>query len=183
MRNSPEKWLAESLDEIQQSDVVKETHRYIKQAAEYYERQFTLPPVLFDLKGKAAGMYRVRYRQKVIRYNPFIFARYYADNFQQTIPHEVAHYISDELYGLGKIRPHGSEWKSVMQVFGAEPSRTANYDISGLPGRQYQTFQYQCACQAYQLTSRRHNRVLRGEGHYTCRQCGEKLLFIKSSKD
>ncbi|MCW8900782.1 MAG: SprT-like domain-containing protein [Gammaproteobacteria bacterium] len=166
-----------------QEQVIRETNHLIKSAGDYFNRSFNEIPVLFDLSGKAAGMYRVKAGQRVIRYNPYIFSKYYDDNFSETIPHEVAHYVTDVLYGLRKIRPHGIEWKSVMQIFGVAPSRTASYDLSGLPVRNFQKHLYHCGCQNYELTSRRHNKILRGTGHYLCRDCGGKLLFVKNKDE
>lgn len=163
-----------------QEQVINQTNYFIKNAEDYYHKSFSEIPVLFDLSGKAAGMYRVKAGQRVIRYNPYIFAKYFDDNYSETIPHEVAHYVTDILYGLRTIRPHGNEWKSVMQVFGVAANRTANYDLGGLPVRTFQKFVYHCGCQNYELTSRRHNKVLRGTGHYLCRECGGKLLFVKN---
>jgi SprT protein len=165
---------------VQQEQVIERTLYFIKNAGEYYNRSFKDIPVLFDLTGKAAGMYRIKAGQRVIRYNPYVFAKYYDDNFKETIPHEVAHYVTDMLYGLRKIRPHGSEWKSVMDVFGVAANRTANYDLSGLPVRKHQLYVYHCGCQNFELTSRRHNKIIRGTGHYLCRDCGGKLLFVKN---
>ncbi len=165
-----------------QQQVRQKTAQLLQIAESYYQRSFPVIPVLFDLRGKSAGMYRVQGGKRVIRYNPYIFARYFEDNFSQTIPHEVAHYITDVLYGLRQIRPHGSEWKSVMAVFGAEPSRTAIYDLTGIPQRQYRRFVYRCDCQNYELTTRRHNKILRGQGHYLCRECGSRLLFVAEGK-
>ena len=164
----------------QQEQVIAETNHFLKSAAEYYNRSFSEIPVLFDLTGRAAGMYRVKARQRVIRYNPYIVSKYFDDNFKETIPHEVAHYITDILYGLRKIKPHGSEWKSVMQVFGVAANRTANYDLTGLPVRKHQMFTYHCGCQNFELTSRRHNKIIKGAGQDMCRDCGGKLLFVKN---
>jgi len=165
-----------------QEQVIKETNHFIKSAEDYFSRSFPIIPVLFDLSGKSAGMYRVKAGQRVIRYNPYVFSKYFDDNFSETIPHEVAHYITDVLFGLKRIRPHGNEWKSVMQVFGVAANRTANYDLSGLPVRNYKKFIYHCGCQNYELTSRRHNKILRGSGQYLCRDCGGKLLFVKNQE-
>lgn len=176
------KTFIDPISPAQQEQVILETNQFLKSAGEYYNCEFPHIPVLFDLSGKAAGMYRVKAGQRVIRYNPFIFSKYFDDNFNETIPHEVAHYVTDVLYGLKKIRPHGSEWKSVMQVFGVAANRTANYDLAGLPVRKYQTYVYHCGCQDYELTSRRHNKILRGIGHYMCRDCGGKLLFVKNQE-
>ncbi|MFK5913659.1 MAG: SprT-like domain-containing protein [Woeseiaceae bacterium] len=163
-----------------QEQVIQKTNHFIKSAADYYSQSFKEIPVLFDLTGKAAGMYRIKAGQRVIRYNPYVFAKYYDDNVKETIPHEVAHYVTDMLFGLKKIRPHGNEWKSVMQVFGVAANRTCSYDLSGLPVRKYQMFIYHCGCQDFELTSRRHNKIDRGIGHYMCKDCGGKLLFVKN---
>jgi len=172
-RNTP----IEPISTDRQQQVISETKHFLKSAEDYYERSFSEIPVLFDLKGRAAGMYRVRAGQRVIRYNPYVFAKYFDDNFNETIPHEVAHYVTDVLFGLKNIRPHGNEWKSVMSVFGVAANRTANYDLSGLPVRQYQKFIYHCGCQSFELTTRRHNKILRGTGQYLCRDCGGKLIL------
>lgn len=172
--------IIEPISESLQEQVIIQTNHFIQSAGNYYEQKFKEIPVLFDLKGKAAGMYRVRAGQRVIRYNSYVFSKYFDDNFNETIPHEVAHYVTDVLYGLRSIRPHGNEWKSVMQVFGVKANRTANYDLTGLPVRNFQTFVYHCGCQNFELTSRRHNKVLKGTGHYMCRDCGNKLLFVKT---
>ena len=171
------------LSENLQEQVIQETNHFIKSAANYYDCKIKEIPVLFDLMGKSAGMYRVKAGQRVIRYNPYVFAKYFNDNFNETIPHEVAHYVTDILYGLRYIKPHGAEWKSVMQVFGVAANRTANYDLSGLPVRNFKTFVYHCGCQNYELTSRRHNKISKGTGHYMCRDCGGKLLFVKKTAE
>lgn len=171
--------MIEPISKSQQALVIDKTHYYIQNAAQYFNKKMSNIPVLFDLTGKAAGMYRVKAGQQVIRYNPYVFSKYFDDNFSETIPHEAAHYVTDILYGFTKSRPHGSEWKSVMQIFGVAANRTANYDLSGLPVRVYKKYIYRCACQNFELTSRRHNKVVRGSGHYTCRDCDGKLLFVK----
>lgn len=169
----------EPISSALQKRVIKKTHSLVITASEYFQHSFPAIPVLFDLSGKAAGMYRVKAGQRVIRYNPYVFAKYFDDNFKETIPHEVAHYVTDKIYNLKKIRPHGNEWKSVMAVFGVVANRTANYDLSGLPVRNFQKFIYSCGCQNFELTSRRHNKILRGSGHYLCQECGGKLLFVQ----
>lgn len=164
-----------------QEQVIDTTNHYIQSASEYYKKSFSSIPVLFDLTGRAAGMYRVKAGQRVIRYNPYVFSKYFENNLSETVPHEVAHYVTDILHGLRKTRPHGSEWKSVMQVFGVAANRTADYDLTGVPRREHRMFTYHCGCQHYELTSRRHNKILKGAGHYMCRDCGNKLLFVCNS--
>ena len=164
----------------QQTQVMQETARYVRLAGELLQRSFEELPVLFNLKGRVAGMYRVNRQGRCIRYNPYIFARYFEENFATTIPHEVAHYISDQVHGSCHISPHGTEWREIMQMFSADPSRTALFDLEGLPARIYRHYTYQCNCNTWQLTSRRHNRIVRGRARYHCRRCG---IVIHKAQD
>lgn len=166
-----------SVNRQKQELVIARTNSNIQLAAEYFDRDFSPVSVLFDLTGRAAGMYRVRDNIRVIRYNPVIFARYFDDNLAQTVPHEVAHYISDILYGLRNIRPHGPEWKQIMEFFGADTRATCSYNLDGLPLRRYRQFRYLCRCRQHLLTSRRHNKIERNEMHYFCKYCGDRLTF------
>lgn len=163
------------IGQAKQERVVAATAHYIHEAEAVFGRRFELIPVVFDLTGRAAGMYRVSTQRRVIRYNPYLFAKYFDDNLTVTVPHEVAHYITDQVYGLSNIRPHGAEWKRLMQAFGADASRTCAYDLSGVPIRTYKRHRYRCGCTTHHLTARRHNKVRRGTTRYYCRQCGEVL--------
>ena len=160
------------IDEDQQQQVIQVTDGYLQIAAELFDYPYESIPVTFDLKGSAAGMYQLRYNERVIRFNPYIFAKYFEDSLQTTVPHEVAHYVTDKLFGLHNIRPHGREWKSVMSAFGANPSATGNYDLEGIPVRRYKRFKYECDCRDHELTIIRHNKIQRGEKRYLCRFCG-----------
>jgi len=156
--------------------VIAATESYIGRAEMLLGRSFAAIPVLFDLTGRAAGMYRVSQKGRAIRYNPYIFAKAFADNLATTVPHEVAHYVVDVVHGWRNVRPHGAEWQAVMAVLGAEPSRTGAYDLTGVPVRTQRRHPYRCGCTTYQLTTRRHNQVRRGAIRYRCRRCGEELV-------
>jgi len=164
----------------QQQQVNKLTAEYIHQASELYQQQFEVIPVLVDLKGRAAGMYRIKGRERAIRYNPYLFAKYFEDNLRGTVPHEVAHYITEKLYGLGRVRPHGIEWTEVMRAFGHESSQTCHkYDLNGVPVRRQRRFPYECRCTQHQLSTHRHNKVLKGKAQYQCRRCGEAIFLVQ----
>ena len=165
------------IDASQRKEVVDQTHHYIDLAASLLDRDFSPIPVLFDLSGKCAGMYRVSNQKKVIRYNPYIFVKYYEDSLDNTVPHEVAHYISDCVYGRRRIKPHGPQWKSIMRAFGKPPTVTSRYDLTGIPTRQYQRLPYHCACQSFELTIHRHKKIQNRQRQYFCRQCKAELVF------
>lgn len=169
--------LPESINLSQQARVRRATRDCVVQAAGLFERMFVAPPVQFDLSGRAAGQYRVLRGEATIRYNPWIFSRYFDDNLNETVPHEVAHFVVDQLWGLRRVRAHGAEWQSVMRTLGAEPRATARYDLTGLPMRTQRRYTYHCACRSHELSACRHNRVQRGKARYHCRQCGQSLLI------
>ncbi|MDC3263709.1 SprT-like domain-containing protein [Porticoccaceae bacterium] len=163
--------MIEPISEFQRRQVKAATQRCIDQAAQLYGRRFDTVSVDFDLKGKCAGMYQVKGRSRRIRYNPWLFAKYFEDSLHETVPHEVAHYIVDCLYGLRRVKPHGIEWKRVMIDLGAEPKATGDYDLTGIPVRQYTQFAYKCGCRTHQLTSLRHKKILQRRAQYRCQYC------------
>ncbi len=166
----------EPITKHQQKQVIECTREFINQAESLFRRTIDPIEIAFDIRGKTAGMYRVAYGKRLIRYNPFIFAKFFEDNLANTVPHEVAHYISDVLFGLQNIRPHGAEWKNIMTGFGAEPIRTCNYNMDGIAVRQFRLFPYKCDCSDHQLTSRRHNQIQLRRKTYFCRKCRQSLV-------
>ena len=98
------------LDEQQRFNVTTATRRCVARANKLLDTNFDEIPVRFDLTGRAAGMYRVVRGQRIIRYNPYLFAKYYDKNLTTTVPHEVAHYLTDAVYGYAYAKPHGHEW-------------------------------------------------------------------------
>jgi len=130
------------------------------------------PVISFDLKGQAAG--QANYRENKIRFNRQLLEKYAGEFVDQTVPHEFAHLVAYQKFGR-RIRPHGMEWKRVMEAFGVTPTRTHNFDVS--PTRRLKRFHYRCHCSGsdYQLSSIRHNRIQRGR-IYLCRKCGSALF-------
>jgi len=162
----------------QKQAIVEETTKYIQLASTLYQADYRVIPVKFDLTGHTIGMYKQWGENKVIRYNTLIFSKYFQENLRDTVPHEVAHYIVDVQFNRKKVLPHGLEWRSIMQRFGVDASRTARYDLSEIPKRRYSTVPYQCDCQTHQLGIRRHNKVIQRKADYFCRQCGNLLKAV-----
>ncbi len=168
------------INATEQQDVITLADGYIQCAKGLFQRNFEPINILFDLKGRAAGMYKIEKGIRKIRFNPYHFAKHPEENFNETIPHEVAHYIIDQLYGIRNVRPHGKEWQSLMLKFGIEPKRTFSYSLEGIPTKTHKRHTYTCGCMQFDITTRRHNMIQQGKAEYHCRQCGGK---IKSAKD
>ena len=167
------------LTAVQRCVVVLATQACLDRAGCRVHRIFPSIPVSFDLRGRAAGMYRVRCGRREIRFNPYIFARDFDRGMTQTVPHEVAHYVVDMLFGARRVRPHGPEWREWMRALDAEPRATGHYDLSGLPVRSERRFAYRCACAlTHQLSTRRHRAIGRGKVRYLCKTCGQDVMPV-----
>lgn len=165
------------IGEQQRRQVCATTGECLRRVAGICRIEIPAIDIRFDLNGRAAGMYRVRQGRRCIRYNPYIFARYFDEGLAETVPHEVAHYATDVLYGLGNIRPHGAEWQGLMRALGVIPRATACYDLTGIPVRRQRRFSYRCSCTTHHLSTRRHNRIHRDSAAYVCRRCKAPLVF------
>lgn len=169
--------MVEPIGDGQQRQVTEASERYIGQAESIFQRSFNRVPILFDLRGRAAGMFRVVDKKCCIRYNPWIFGKYFEENLRDTVPHEVAHFIVHEIYGRSAVKPHGPQWRSLMARFGADAGVTFDLDLEGVPQRRQRTHAYHCGCRIHEVSTTRHNRVQRGVGRYNCRYCDGRLVY------
>ena len=170
-------YVVDPIGNSQQRQVEEMTEHYISRAERIFNRSFDRVPVLFDLPGRAAGMFKVVGRKRCIRYNPWIFGKYYEENLRDTVPHEVAHFIVHEVYGRRSVKPHGQQWQGLMAHFGADAGVTFSLDLEGVPQRRQKTHPYHCGCRLHAVSTTRHNRVQRGSGRYHCRNCDGQLVY------
>ncbi|MCB1687692.1 MAG: SprT-like domain-containing protein [Halioglobus sp.] len=169
--------VVQPIGSLEQRQVAQRTENFIVRAEHIFSRRFDRVPVLFDLRGRAAGMFKVIGKRRLIRYNPWIFAKYFEENLRDTVPHEVAHYIVHEVYPRRTTRPHGQAWKNLMAEFGADPGVTFDRDLDGVPQRSQRTHRYHCGCQLHEVSTTRHNRVQRRRMRYHCCSCDGLLVY------
>jgi SprT protein len=145
---------------------------YLDKAYERYGRQFKMPSINFNLRGRTAG--KAFYYDNEVRLNLVLFRENVEGFKARTIPHELAHLITHVLYPNAK--PHGREWKSVMRSLGGPTTRCHSFDTSNSEVRSVRRrFTVRCDCRTYQFTSIRYNRMRSGERSYSCRQCGGRV--------
>ncbi len=163
-----------------QQQVEARTQQLLATARQHFQQDPGQVVIRFDLTGKAAGMAMFPSRgTPVIRYNALLLTENRDDFLRRTVPHEVAHVVARRLFGR-KIRPHGAEWRQVMQLFGAEASRCHNYDVTRSARRTLKRYAYRCDCRTHQLSSIRHNRVKRGQT-YHCLACKQPLVALEKT--
>lgn len=143
----------------------------ITKANRFFGHAFSMPTYNFKQRGKAAGTAHLQRNE--LRFNAFMYQQRPDEFLNSVVPHEVAHIIVYQIYGLS-VRPHGKEWQAVMRkVYNLSPDRTHTFDVP--PPKQ--SFQYQCDCQTHQFTKLRHNKTLRGT-EYICKRCHCILKFV-----
>ena len=152
----------------------QQTHKLLRQAADHFDIPCPKVTVRFDLRGTAAGQARMQSKRRLeIRYNAQLLAENPESFLARTVPHEAAHVVAYCLHG-SRIKPHGAEWKMIMALFQADPSRCHSYDVTTSQQRTMRRFTYRCSCRDHELSTIRHNRIQRGQV-YHCLHCKEPL--------
>ena len=165
----PHKATAEQL-----ADCEAALHFWLAKAKDLWPGQakWIKPELHFDLNGLSAGMVVVKRHpglQIRIRINQDLLARYPKETLEETVPHEVAHYVAYLMHG--KLT-HGAEWRAIMEAFGKPATRC--HQMQATPARRHKRHTYICDCQDHLVSTRMHNRIRRGNV-YLCRSCQAPL--------
>ena len=154
--------------------VARTTDDLIRRAREKWP-QARIPRgrITFRMRGLSAG--EACRTSGQTNYNSELLERYGEDFIREIVPHEVAHVVTSAVWPRAK--PHGPEWRSVMEFFGARPSVTHGFDSK--PSRRVSRIPYACACPEHHLMTRRaHVRIQRGTVEYSCRKCRRTLVYV-----
>lgn len=148
------------------NQVIACLRKYLAQANQLLNMQFTEPKIIYKPKGSVAGSaFLMRWE---IQLNPTMLADNEQVFIEEVVPHELAHLIVFKKFG--NVKPHGKEWQYVMSnILGKMPKTTHNFNVK----RDF--YLYYCECQEHQLTKIRHNKVQHNNINYLCRKCGTQL--------
>lgn len=165
------RWLA-SLDDPALHRALLDRVEAAWQLCRDYHPELPRPQVWCDLRGKCAG--QAHYGRGGLRFNPVLYRENRRAFLVDVVPHEMAHWLVRHLSDGHKARPHGHEWRTVMeQLFGLEARVTHCFDT----GRASPTpHRYHCGCQEHFFTARRHSLVRNGR-RYRCLSCAQTLVY------
>lgn len=103
-------------------------------AQQKYGRKFPFPTVTYDVRGTRAGVaYYTAYK---VGFNPVLLMENLDEFIQSTVPHELAHLLTYNLFPeafitFGRKREHhGYHWQTVMIALGADPKRCHEFDVT-----------------------------------------------------
>ncbi len=158
-----------------------------------------IPEIRYNTKGKTAGWACWNGGRPYIDINPILLNENVEEVVGQTVPHEVAHIVVDEVYDQHNrcyidphsmrrrqaIEPHGFQWQEVMRLFGKVPHRCHQMDVTTVTKLRNGGLEhiYKCKCNGeraiHKMSKIKHNRIQRGGG-YICRRCRATLVFDKT---
>lgn len=145
-----------------------------------------VPKLVFRNLGGRAGTNRFTplTRTSVITINPAYFEKEggYNEQLNKTLPHEVAHHVTDFIHGLGKHnKSHGWQWARTMRWIGLPAERCHKMDVEGIVNRHERPYKYECHCSTpHLLTARKHNKIVNSGGRYrlSCRRCRHHIVYV-----
>ena len=131
-----------------------------------------LPNINLRQRGTIAGSAHLS--RNLIKLNSTLFSQNRDYFIEQVIPHELAHILVYQMHWPKRVRPHGKEWKFIMQeVFHKQALVKHSLDVSSVGMRQVA---YHCSCSRVMLSIIRHNKVVKGKQTYVCKECHQTLI-------
>jgi len=166
--------------------VIEKINNLVEGAKKDYPQLYdiVIPEIKFTKRGKVSGCVEYEYESvKAFNFNMVLLRENTESFLETTVPHEIAHFLVHFLHGFSYTRSgrriiHGKNWKNMMRYLGVDPNRCHSYNTDNCTTRRLKKFTYKCGCRSYELTSIRHNRVMKGTANYRCKHCGQSLEYV-----
>jgi SprT protein len=155
-------------------------------------------PIKFAQTGRRAGVFHFSWKidftefsknktvnpnTSYIVINPDYLKNYYDDMLNDTLPHELAHFVSIFLYGKNGDG-HSLAWKLVMRWMGiSDANRCHNYSLEGVKVKNtHRNYKYTCGCSFFHMLTRKkhqHHQWLAENGYkgLRCKCCKQTLVY------
>ena len=165
---------------MQETKLYQQVEACIKQAETMLQQNFKRPLISMHQRGKIAGSARLDPLE--LRFNPVLYRENESAFLHEVVPHEVCHLLIWQLFPGQRLRPHGKEWQALMQTIYQLPGDARHqFDVSSVRGK---TFAYSCDCSQHQLSQIRHNKIVRRQAEYRCKECHQVLwLYTNTAKN
>lgn len=155
--------------------------------------QITMPRVIYELRGRTAGT--ASYSKWEINLNAVLLMENVDDFIERTVPHELAHLITDKLYPENhrpkrdpwsgrrpKRSPHGADWQYVCRAIGmTDVTRCHSYDTSNSTVKKSnsRSIPLRCGCGAHLTVSPQKAAMVKADPYALWhRGCKGKGLFL-----
>lgn len=170
-----------------QEKIEQKLEESFKRAEEYYGKTFPRPGYILWKRNGTMGGYSWKFKNHMMFQLDFAEANE-EDYLNQIVPHEAAHWIQDCIYGCGKTKPHGREWKNIMlYCFRLQPDRCHSYDssVTKTKAAVETPYIYCCGCigKEFKLSETKHFRMRNGyKGRpyrRICTTCRHDLSYVR----
>jgi len=98
----------------------------------------------------------------------------------QVIVHEICHLTAYHNFSTRRIKPHGPEWKLMMQLNGLKPTRCHSLDVSDIrqKRKQQEKFEVYCNCNIPHKVTKI-VLVRMQKQFYKCKRCNSIIRKVK----
>ena len=162
--------------------IIEAVEKYMNIAKKHFhDKTLHAPVIQYSKRGTTAGT--ATYSSNSVNFNMGIYNENVETFLSTTVPHEVAHLISYQVFGRDGTG-HGRNWKFIMEhVFGVAAKRCHSYNVAHHKTRKVRRdWVYQCKCRTHNLSTIKHNKFQEGRSSYRCIHCRSTLIFIGDSE-
>lgn len=156
------------------SEINQAIEAAFQKAEAAFGRKFDRAKVSTQMRSGADRAGDACIRTRTIRINREIYARNPSHVLNETCPHEVAHIVAVDLYGM-QAWNHGRYWQHVMRKLGKDPKRCHNLVTQSFLRRPI----YQCNCcnKQIEVSPATHGRLIRGKSVLKSCKCRGKFNY------